>query len=267
MRITLIGGKGGVGSSLVAAWKDHHELTVLDRRAEPVDGVRNLEGEADDPVVLAEALAGAEAVVHLAAILPHGSESDQLPSTARVIGINVGSVLLALRLARRAGVRSFVHISSLSVFERYSFEAIPEGAQPDSTELYGMSKRLAEEALRLAAGGPAPTADEGPISVSSLRLAYPTTAEDWPRWKSPVDPDAPAELLHLEDGRPHGGLHPEDLATATMAALQRDQGDPYEAIAVTAAPHALVDDSARRLLGWTPRWVLGADGEVLRRGE
>ena len=28
MRIALIGGKGGVGSTLVEAWKDEHELTV-----------------------------------------------------------------------------------------------------------------------------------------------------------------------------------------------------------------------------------------------
>lgn len=256
MRITLIGGKGGVGGSLVTAWRNQHELTVLDRSTEPARGVRDIVGRADDPGALAAALEGAEAVVHLAAHLPSGTEAEQLPGTAEAISINVGAVLLALRMARLAGVRSFVHISSLSVFDRYSFEPVPAGAQPDARDLYGVSKRLAESALQIAAEGEPPTPEEGPITVTSLRLAYPTTAQDWPRWKSPVDPELDAELVRLDDGTPHASMHPEDLVAAVGAALGRQRGGVYEAIAVTAAPHAIDDDAAQRLLGWQPRHVL-----------
>ena len=259
MRITLIGGKGGVGSSLVTAWRDRHELTVLDRSTEPVRGVRDIVGRADDPNVLAEALEGAEAVVHLAAHLPQGSEAEQLPGTAEAISTNVGGVLLALRLARLAGVRSFVHISSLSVFDRYSYEPVPAGTQPDARDLYGVSKRLAENALAIAVDGAPPTPEEGPITVTSLRLAYPTTAQDWPRWKSPVDPELDATMVRLEDGTPHASMHPEDLVAAVGAALDRRLGGAFEAIAVTAAPHAIDDDAAQRLLGWHPRHTLPAE--------
>ena len=259
MRITLIGGKGGIGSSLVTAWKHDHELTVLDRRTEPTHGVRDLVGEADDPEALAEALAGTEAVVHLAALLPQGSEAEQLPGTARAIEVNVGAVLLALRVARRAGARSFVHISSLSVFDRYGYEPIPAGAQPDATLLYGVTKRLAESALRMSIEGPAATAEEGPITATSLRLAYPTTAADWPRWRDPVHAEHEAELLGLDDGTPHACLHPADVESAVMKALFRTRGDAYETIAITAAPHAIDDDSAARLLDWHPKHLLDAD--------
>lgn len=262
MRITLIGGKGGVGSSLVTAWKHDHELTVLDRRTEPARGVRDLVGEADDPEALAAALDGAEAVVHLAALLPQVSEAEQLPGTARAIEVNVGAVLLALRLARRAGARSFVHISSLSVFDRYGYEPIPAGAQPDATLLYGVTKRLAESALRMSVEGPPSTLEEGPIAATSLRLAYPTTAADWPRWTDPVHREHDAELLHLDDGTPHSCLHPADVESAVMKALRRTRGGAYEAIAITAAPQAIDDDTAARLLDWHPEHQLDVDART-----
>ncbi|MGO1199507.1 MAG: NAD-dependent epimerase/dehydratase family protein [Dermabacteraceae bacterium] len=259
MRIALIGGKGGVGSSLVEAWRAEHELTALDRSEAPQPGVRDVVGEADDPESLTAALEGAEAVVHLAAHLPHGSEAEQLPGTAAAIGVNVGSVLLVMRLARRLGVRSFVHISSLDVFAAYGTAPIPAGAEPDATALYGLTKLLAEQALRRAVEGPAPTAEEGPLTVTSLRLAFPTTAEAWPRWITPLREEQAEPVLHtLEDGTPISSLHPEDLATAVMGALRRERGGPYEAIAVTAAAHSIADDSAARLLGWRPRHVLEA---------
>src|SRR5699024_4008865 len=125
------------------------------------------------PGALTAALEGAAAVVHLAARLPHGSEAEQLPGTASAVGVNVGSALLAMRLARRLGARSFVHISLLDVFADYGTAPVPAGAVPDATALYGLTKRLAEQALRLAVEGPAPTAAEGPLLVTSLRLAYP----------------------------------------------------------------------------------------------
>ena len=255
MRIALIGGKGGVGSSLVTAWKDEHELSVLDLSTKPVDGVRDTVGRAEDPQALAEVLEGAEAVVHLAAHLPRGTEEEQLPGTAEAVSTNVGAVLLALRMARLAGARSFVHISSLSVFARYSLTPIPAGARPDATEIYGLTKRLAEHALRIAVEQEPPTAQEGPITVTSLRLAYPTTVEDWPRWRSPVVPEAEPEMIQMEDGTAHIALHPEDLVSAVRAAAERERGGVYEAIAVTAAPHAIDDDAAECLLGWRPRHV------------
>lgn len=261
MRIALIGGKGGVARSLVAAWKHDHQLVVLDRSTAPLEDtqdarIEEIHAEATDAAAVARAVEGAEAVVHLAALLPVGSEAAQLEQTAEAIAANVGSVLLALRLARRAGVGSFVHISSLSVYERYLEEVIPADAPADAHNLYGFSKRLAEQALRWAAEEPAPTAEEGAIQVTSLRLAFPTTAEVWPEWEPPAVIGAGRALKTMADGTPHCALHPEDLADGVLAAIHRRHGGPYAAIALSAAPHAHPDDSAERLLDWRPRHTL-----------
>lgn len=261
MRIALIGGKGGVARSLVAAWKHDHELVVLDRSTAPLEGaedarIEEIHAEATDAEAVARAVQGADAVVHLAALLPVGSEASQLEQTAEAIAVNVGSVLLALRLARRAGVGSFVHISSLSVYEHYLAEAIPADAPADARNLYGFSKRLAEQALRWAAEEPAPTAEEGAVQVTSLRLAFPTRAEVWPEWEAPPSTGGTRELKRMADGTPHCALHPEDLAAGVMAAIRRQDGGPYAAIALSAAHHAHPDDAAERLLGWTPRHTM-----------
>lgn len=197
----------------------------------------------------------AEAVIHLAAHLSRGSAAEQLPGTAEAASTNVGAVLLALRMARLAGARSFVHISSLSVFSGYGSTPIPAGARPDATGIYGFTKRLAEHALRSAAEEQPPTREEGSITVTSLRLAYPTTAADWPRWKSPVVPDQDAEMIRMDDGTAHVAMHPEDQVAAVRAALDRARGGVFEAIAVTAAPHAIDDDAAERLRGRRRRHV------------
>lgn len=269
MRITLIGGKGGVGRLLIGVLKDQHELTVLDRSTTPLPGVREIVGEADDPAALESALDGADAVVHLAAVIPRGSEAEQLPGTAQAIAVNVGSVLLAMRMARILGVRSFVHISSLSVFERYAIDPIAAGTAPDATEIYGLSKRVAELALQVACEGPAPTAQEQDITVTSLRLAFPTTAEAWPHWVGPLHGPEDAPTVHtMADGTVVCGLHPTDLAAAVLAAIDRTKGRTWEAIAVTAAPETIADDAAERLLGWRPRWTLerAAEGKPGRPG-
>ncbi len=255
MRIVLIGGKGGVASLLVQAWKDEHELVLVDRRPEPVPGTEHVVGEADDPEVLRRAMHGADAVVHLAAVLPIGTEEEHLPMTAQAFAVNVGTVLLALRIARCEGIASFVHISSLSVFTRYGREVLPADAVPDATDLYGLSKRVAEQALRIAVEEPAPTAQEQPIRVTSLRLAFPATAEMWPKWQPFHRPDWTPVLHRTREGLAVGSLHEEDLATAVLTAISRTAGGPYETVAVSGAPHAYDDGSASRLLGWVPRHV------------
>src|SRR5690625_6125172 len=76
----------------------------------------------------------------------------------------------------------------------------------------------------MSVDGDAPTAEEGPITATSLRLAYPTTAADWPRWTDPVHPEREAQLPHLDDGTPHPCLHPADVESAVMRALRRTRG-------------------------------------------
>ncbi|UFU07598.1 NAD-dependent epimerase/dehydratase family protein [Ruania halotolerans] len=244
MRILLIGGGGVVGTALALRMRDHHRITVLDRRKVSIAGVHSLMADATDHDVLAAHIRGSQAVVHLAAIVPRGdteARSKQLDAAMRV---NVGSVAQALAISVREAVPSFVHISSLSVFREFGTRRIPASAPPDAIAPYGLTKRLAENVC-------AALADE-PTTVTSLRLAFPSRAGDWPQWRSPsADDDAPARSLQLADGTTYPALHPDDLADAVNRALHRR--GPYAAIAL-AHPATIEDESAHRLLGWSPRY-------------
>jgi uncharacterized protein len=72
-RITVFGGTGYAGSAIVAeAAGRGHEVTAFSRSApaEPVPGVRYVQGDATDEAAVTEAVAGADAVV--AALAPRG---------------------------------------------------------------------------------------------------------------------------------------------------------------------------------------------------
>jgi len=67
MRVAVTGGRGRLGTYVVAALREHHELRVLDRTP-PDDAADWKPVDMLDGAALVEALRGQEAVVHLAAI-------------------------------------------------------------------------------------------------------------------------------------------------------------------------------------------------------
>jgi len=98
-RITVLGGTGYAGSAIVAeAAGRGHEVIALSRSlpAEPVAGVRYVQGDATDEQVLASAISGAEVVV--AALAPRGPLADTFREVNRTV----------MRLADAAGARLVV---------------------------------------------------------------------------------------------------------------------------------------------------------------
>lgn len=64
MKITIIGGSKGTGAQLANLARDAgHEVTALSRSGNAPAGVRVITGDATDPAVAADAVAGADAVV------------------------------------------------------------------------------------------------------------------------------------------------------------------------------------------------------------
>jgi 2-alkyl-3-oxoalkanoate reductase len=97
---------GGAVARLLAGRGD--EVTVFQRRPSRL-GLPERLGSVTDPAAVAAAVAGAEAVVHLAALVaPTGPWADFL-------AVNVDGTATLLDAAREAGVRRFVHVSSPSV--------------------------------------------------------------------------------------------------------------------------------------------------------
>jgi len=132
MRLAVTGGTGFVGSHLIeAALAAGHEVNALTRRPQPPQsGVRWVEGALDQPEALTRLCQDCDAVVHVAGVINGDAQAFHH-------GNVVGSEAM-IAAAASAGIRRFIHISSLSARE------------PDLSA-YGRSKCESEEPV-IAAG-------------------------------------------------------------------------------------------------------------------
>lgn len=110
MQICVTGASGLLGSSVVRSLiLAGHGVTTLQRRPSGVAGATDVLGSVTDPSVVAGALDGAEAVVHVAAKVSMAGEAAEFDR------VNIDGTRTVVDAARRAGVKRFVHISSPSV--------------------------------------------------------------------------------------------------------------------------------------------------------
>ncbi|ACU73314.1 NAD-dependent epimerase/dehydratase [Catenulispora acidiphila DSM 44928] len=247
MRILIIGGSGYVGTLMLPGLATEHEIRVLDL-VPPQGDHEHVAGSATDPAALAAALEGMDAVVHGA--MGRRSESHwPHPDVASAFEVNVASVYATLEAAHAAGVRRAVLIGSLSVFDEGQLieRQVDEETAPDAADVYGVTKRLAEQVGRIAA-------EAHGMTVTVLRLAFPTPDDVWPRWALPVV-DEPIEIRRA-DGSLVPALAGSDLSAAVSAALSRDDGG-YDVFHIVGA-----DDSGR---GWSTAKARDALGWVARR--
>src|SRR5918995_1105805 len=147
--IVVTGGSGFVGRHLLAALTEHHAPSVI-RSFDNVapaeglpDGVQILSGSLEDADVVREALSGADAVVHLAAVVdPDCGDVEQLSR------VNVEGTKTAYRAAIAAGASVFLHMSSAGVYgpprRRRPFL---EDDAPSPVNPYQLTKWEAEQAL------------------------------------------------------------------------------------------------------------------------
>lgn len=144
--ILVTGGQGFVGRHVVARLvHGAHAVRVLTRspgRAVIPQGLQEVEGDLLDPRSLARAVAGVDAVVHLAARLDAEDEGG-------LMDVNVEGSRRLAAAARDAGVGRFIHCSSAGVYgdgeERRPFR---EEDPPNPGTPYERSKLLGEEAVR-----------------------------------------------------------------------------------------------------------------------
>jgi len=122
MRILVTGAAGFIGSHTTRALlADGHEVVGLDdlstghRRNLPAtrSGWSFVHGDIRDPAVCGRAMAGADAVVHLAG---RNSVPRSIADPRSALEVNVMGGLNLLEAAREAGVTRFVHASSSSVY-------------------------------------------------------------------------------------------------------------------------------------------------------
>ena len=244
--LSVTGGTGFVGGTLInLARETGHHIRALTRRPQPAhEGVTWIAGALDRPEALAELVAGADAMIHVAGVV-------NAPDRAGFATGNIDGTRAIVQAAEQAGVRRFVHVSSLAAREpqlsAYGWsKAEAEHVVEDSAldwvmvrppAIYGPGDMEMRELFRLAKLGVALTPPAGRLSVievsdlGRLLLALAGAATN-------------QRLLEADDGRSGGWSHAE-FARAIGAAV----GKPVKPIAL---PRALLTVAA-----WGDRLVRG----------
>ncbi|MEI8093608.1 MAG: NAD-dependent epimerase/dehydratase family protein [Spirochaetales bacterium] len=110
MKILVTGGAGGIGSELVIALSQQHAITALVRPASNrkvlPESTTFAVGDLGDQASLASAVAGMDAVVH----------SGVTFKTTDMQRINVEGTKLLVEVAKEAGCKLFVYVSSMAVY-------------------------------------------------------------------------------------------------------------------------------------------------------
>ena len=155
MNLAITGATGFVGGHLLEhALAEGHQVRALTRRPQPErDGVAWVDGALDKPDTLDRLAEGADAVIHVAGVI-------NARDAAGFEAGNVAGTAAMLAAAEKAGIKRFVHVSSLAARE-------PRLSQ------YGASKARAEqlvEASPLSSAIVRPPAVYGPGDRETLEL-------------------------------------------------------------------------------------------------
>jgi nucleoside-diphosphate-sugar epimerase len=231
MRVLVIGGSGLVGGMVLPHLARQHTLRIFDLRPPADLSWDYIAGDVTDFDALARAAVGQQALLYMAM---GDKDYDTIASITTNFDVNVKGIYLALYAAHQAGITHAVYTSSMSVYggDLLSRYFPDEEITPDSSHLYGLTKRLGEEVCRNAARA-------WRMSVNALRLCFPTPEAEWR-----VQTRAGAPTLATTDG---------DVARALLAALDYRAG--FQAFMISGDyEQKLMDMSkARRLLGWEPQ--------------
>ena len=149
-RILITGGAGFIGSHLTRHFAEQAEVTVLDDLrsgyARNLDGVRCrfLQGSILDNVALKQAIAGAEEVYHLAAMI---SVPESVAKPAECAKLNTEGTQRVLDAALNAGVRKVVLASSAAIYGDNPTVPKLESMTPEPKSPYAETKLEGEKLL------------------------------------------------------------------------------------------------------------------------
>jgi uncharacterized protein YbjT (DUF2867 family) len=172
--LAVTGGTGFVGTRLIElARAEGYPVHALTRKWKPPEeGVEWVEGALDRPDSLLRLCHGSDAVVHVAGAI-------NAPDRAGFEAVNAGGTASIVDATRKAGVRRFIHISSLSAREpqlsdygwsKAKSERLVAASGLDWTvirppAIYGPGDRETFELFRMARRGLVPLPPRGRLSV------------------------------------------------------------------------------------------------------
>ncbi len=237
MNVLVTGATGAVGPSVVQAFRAAgHAVRTLSLdgppngppcakplrwgRRQTTDGRRQsgeveaLIGDVTDPAAVQSALRGAEAVVHLAALLHIVDPPPALRE--KYERINVGGTATVVEAALKAGVKRIVLASTIAVYGPSNGQILNEDSTPHPDTFYARTK-LAAEKLVLNAG----RADGRPVGTI-LRFGAVYGARIKGNYERLVL--ALARNRFIPVGRGHNRrtlVYAQDLARAVLLAVQQ----------------------------------------------
>jgi len=145
--VLVTGGAGRLGRALIAELiRQGMAVRALVQRKDDVvalpPGTVPYVGDITDEYTLSEACSGADAVVHLAAIV-----SQYRTGSREILRTNTLGTRKVAEAARAARVKKIVFASTVNVYGRVRKEKLDERSEPRPTDTYGQSKALAEKEI------------------------------------------------------------------------------------------------------------------------
>lgn len=237
-RVVVTGGSGRVGRYVVAELQGHHDVVNADRV--PSEWSERVAVEVTDLVLVRRAVAGADVVVHLAAL-----DYDVQASPEEYVRVNTLGTWHVLQAAAECGVRRVVLCSSVAALGLHDFRPgwtpqtlpVTDAHEARPVEAYGASKSIVEVMGRAFADG-------GRIEVVCLRPCAVVFEENL------------ADFV-ADEGGPYLAdyVTGEDVATACRAAVETERAEfgPFLLSAPdTSHPEPTLDWYARRFGGLPP---------------
>jgi nucleoside-diphosphate-sugar epimerase len=290
VKILVTGAGGNLGRAAVPALLEAgHEVRLLDFRPLETEH-ESVVGDLRDPGDVRRAVAGADAVVHAAAL--HGIHLERW-SAEDFWATNVTGTFNVYEAARAEGVSRVVLSSSMAVYGRSmepppgAWAVVTEDSPVRPADVYGLSKHLCEELARYHAAA-------GQAATVSLRFGMyvPETFERYGfrlLFGGVDERDVAQSVVLALDHEPAGGFDAFDvmshtpfgpadahgLAADPLAVLERH----WPGTADLVRQHGLdLDellwehwiwpiDKARAVLGYAPRFNFGEFLDALRRGD
>lgn len=259
--VFLTGASGFLGGHILQVLHDQgHAVKALSRRAETdaaisALGAQPVRAALDDAGSLQKAMQGCEAAFHVAA-----DTSMWRPHAAQQTATNVQGTQNMLRAAEQAGVKAFIHTSSVSAFSHLVHgtleESVPQRGM-DSWINYERTKCLGEQAVRQ---GAVPW-----IVFNPSHILGPGDRHNWSRLITMVDreklPGIPPGLASFADVR--------EIAKAQVRAWQDQRfGQAY----LVGGEHITFVDFVHKVgaalgkqtpKGATPAWALMTFARVM----